>query len=491
MPEGRGKVSTDLERQAEAFHQELYREYYLAEAGLKEELNIAPIYERYAHLFGDDMVRALLSDTSDKQRRYLAEWITLEYLENSVKGLTEQVSNAMRKASAEWEGQQIPYYDLRPLIANERDMQRRHRLDELQRKITASANEDRSHRLRDLHDGARRLGFDGYSSMCDQLRGLGLETLTQQMRALLAATRDMFLQSLEESMVEIGVPMQVAATCDLLALFRGRQFDALFPKESMIASLSNTLAGLGIDLAGQSGLGVDMEPRPLKTPRAFCVPIRVPEEVKLVTKPLGGPDDYQSLLHETGHAEHFVHVDACQPFAFKRLGDNSVTEGYAFLFEYLLHNERWLRQILHIDDPEDYLKHARFEKLWLLRRYASKLLYEEELHANPQAAEQEYVAILNDNLGVSIGPENYLADTDDAFCCAQYLRAWIFEVQLRRFLEERFSKTWFENQEAGKYLISLWKRGQELRAEELVRQMGYDHLNAQYLTEELLSQSAN
>lgn len=43
------------------------------------------------------------------------------------------------------------------------------------------------------------------------------------------------------------------------------------------------------------------------------------------------------------------------------------------------------------------------------------------------------------------------------------------------------------SQEAGTFLLSLWKRGQELRAEELVREMGYADLDAQYLIGELSS----
>jgi len=101
-------------------------------------------------------------------------------------------------------------------------------------------------------------------------------------------------------------------------------------------------------------------------------------------------------------------------------------------------------------------------------------------------AEQKYVSVLGDALGVTIGPERYLADTDDGFYCAQYLRAWIFEVQLRRYLEDQFGKQWFSALEAGQFLRSLWKMGQERRAEELARDMGYGDLDASYLVEELL-----
>ena len=476
----------DFAQDAEAFHQELYREYYVAEAGLKKHLAITPIYDRYAHLFSEPLVRALLTSTRDREDGYITEWVTLEHLENLVKALTERISNAMREATVEWDGQQEAYHNLRPMMSNERDLARRHRLDELERAITASANAERAERLRSLHSKAAHLGFDSYVTMCDELRSLDLDRLTGQMRSLLEETRDVFFPLLEEFLAKIEVPIQEAATCDILALFRGSEFDALFPENMMMPALSDTLAGMGIDLARQGSLEADTEPRPLKTPRAFCAPIRIPEEVKLVTKPTGGLEDYASLLHEAGHAEHFIHVDADLPLSFKRLGDNSVTEGYAFLFQYLLLNRRWLRRVLHLGDSGGYLRLARFRKLWLLRRYASKLLYEQQLHTELDGAERKYARILGDALGVAIHAENYLADTDDAFYCAQYLRAWIFEVQLRRFLEEQFGVEWFATRGAGEYLISLWRRGQEHRVEELAMDMGYDGLDSKYLIQELV-----
>jgi len=392
----------------------------------------------------------------------------------------------MRKATVEWDGRQVSYRDLRALMANEPNLLRRHQLDDLERRITATANEERAARLRSLQDEARELGFESYVVLCDQLRGLRLDTLTQQMQALLHSTREVFFRELELYLHHMQVPLEEARTCDIIALFRGSQFDPLFPQESMMPVLSSTLVGLGIDTARQENLEVDTESRALKTPRAFCAPIRIPEEVKLVTKPIGGPDDYASLLHEAGHAEHFVHVDPGLPFSYKRLGDNSVTEGYAFLFQYLLLNEDWLQRSLGIKDSAEYIRLERFRKLWLLRRYASKLLYEQELYNHLDGAEREYVNILGGRLGVAIAPENYLADTDDAFYCAKYLRAWILEAQLRHWLEEQFGRTWFAAKEAGQYLASLWKRGQELRAEELAREMGYDGLQPEYLMAELV-----
>lgn len=477
----------EFERDIEAFAQEETREVYLVLAGLKEELELVPIYERYAHLFALDSVKGSLKQVVDKRAKYIAEFLTLGYLENKVKGLTEEITNRMLRATVEWDGEAVPYMNLLILIANEGLMGRRHRLDELRREVTATANPERRERWANLHSEAGDLDFADYVTLCDRLRGLNLAWLSGQMQGLLDETREVYFSHLGFFLDSIGVPEAQANTADMAHLFRAPQFDALFPQEAMIPSLVNTLAGMGIDLYRQANLELDTEPRPLKSPRAFCAPIRAPEEVKLVIKPQGGREDYESLFHEAGHAEHFVNTQADLPTAFRRMGDNSVTEGYAFLLAYLLINRRWLSRILGMEDGREYLGLAHFNKLFYPRRYASKLLYEQELHTDLAGAEKRYVSILGENLGVEIGPEYHLDDVDDAFYAAQYIRAWIFEVQMHRYLEERFGYLWFTSPEAGRYLVSLWQQGQEFTVDELAADMGYDGLDIGPLLEELTS----
>jgi hypothetical protein len=66
---------------------------------------------------------------------------------------------------------------------------------------------------------------------------------------------------------------------------------------------------------------------------------------------------------------------------------------------------------------------------------------------------------------------------DDAFYCAEYLRAWILEGQIRAALEEEFGEEWFSNEKAGKFLKELWSYGQKYSADELVKTVGYVDLD--------------
>jgi hypothetical protein len=239
----------------------------------------------------------------------------------------------------------------------------------------------------------------------------------------------------------------------------------------MVPALEATLGDLGVDLRAQRNVELDLEDRPNKTPRAFCVPIEVPGRVVLVIKPQGGPDDWRALFHEAGHTEHFAHTSAALRVEERRLGDNAVTEGWAMLLEHLTMDPAWLERRLDFPRPREFAAEGATQLLYVLRRYCAKLIYELEFHAEPDvtAMRGRYVELLGDALKVEPSATDYLADIDDGFYASQYLRAWAFEAQLRTYLREKFGNAWFARKDAGSLLRELWAEGQKPTADELLR----------------------
>ena len=76
--------------------------------------------------------------------------------------------------------------------------------------------------------------------------------------------------------------------------------------------------------------------------------------------PQGGVSDYQSFMHELGHAMHYAHTDHTLPMEFRYLGDNSVTESFAMLFDHLNLNDNWLKKIAEMTDPKNSHLMANF-----------------------------------------------------------------------------------------------------------------------------------
>jgi hypothetical protein len=245
---------------------------------------------------------------------------------------------------------------------------------------------------------------------------------------------------------------------------------------------------MGIDMAAQPNVHLDTEVRELKTPRAFCSPVRVPEEIYLVVLPQGGQDDYQALLHEAGHTEHFAHVGRELPFEYRMLGDNAVTEGFAFTFDHLVLNRRWLSIYRGYEDSADFLRFANVGELYFMRRYAAKLSYEVQLHAQTGSLDDMaavYSRYLSEALMVDVPPQSYLTDVDDAFYVASYLRAWMLEGAWRMILQDRYGMEWFRDEAAGGFIRELWSHGQHFTAEQLLLKYGGGRLSTDPLRHHL------
>jgi hypothetical protein len=483
---------TNFPARAENFLSDLMLEHYQVGAGLKENLEIVPIYERNTDLFTLASVReriAAMNRDVAKEARHLADFAIGSYIENAVKQLSESITNAELKATVEWDGKSIQYQNVRSVLVREPDYRRRHDLQEKQLKVMVQQNAARTERLKTQHQIARDLGFPSYRGMIERLRGWDLPKLLMQLSPLLGDTEDVFERELGKSLSAANVPRNQANTSDVAYISRAPQFDANFPADRLLPAFDKTMNGLGLEIDSTPGLLLDTEARPLKSPRAFCAPVRVPNQVYLVIKPIGGQDDYRALFHESGHAEHFSHIDGNLPFAFRYLGDEAISETFAFLFEHLTQHPRWLVDILHVPlrEAEKYRRFALFNKLWLLRRYVAKLHYEIELHdSGPNGTESAYRDILQEALHVQIPPERYLDDVDDAFYVAGYTRAWVFERQLANLLQEHFGEGWYESRDAGGYLRELWSPGLRDSVDEMVKMhVKAEGLNPKALIEEV------
>ncbi len=469
---------TAYEREAEQLNEELMREGLLTGTGEKETYEVREIYARHAHLFEPDNVRARLEERGETRTLNLADFAVEGHIGLRLAEDSERLVNAELQATVRLDGQEAPYRSAPVMIQNQENRQRRMEWDRAYCVVMESLNPLYSEIWARTRQIAVELGFGDYRSMCDELGRLRLDWLRGAAEEILQATAPGWTERVARVLESVGASPEDGTTADVSHFMRARRFDDAFPAERLLVCLKETLAGLDIRMEEQANLHLDIEDRPLKSPRAFCAPVRVPDEVWLVIKPHGGQDDYNSLLHEAGHAEHFTHVDGRLPFALRALGDTSVTETYAFLFNNLLFNKRWLTRHLGRRDWSEFLEFNRFCETWMLRRYCAKLLYELEMHSlDEERARRLYVETLRKHLGVRINPERFLADVDEGFYVAQYLRAWMLEAQLRSVLERDFGPEWFAEPGAGEMLKGLWALGDSLDAPALAEKIGKDGLS--------------
>jgi hypothetical protein len=449
------------------------------------------IYARHAALFAADSIarlreQAAAATTQGEDAARRARML----LDFAVEGHIGLVSTDLEAELAQREAglqlsigdgtdKAIPFREAPIAQANEPDRARRAAIEAARLEATEThLNPLHREALERTRAVAVELGWPSYRALCEELKGFDLDRLSRSTETFTTATDEPYDALVGPVVARTldGVTLGDLARADLPRLFRFAEADAAFDGAQLLASFEATLAGLGIDPAAQGNVHHDVASRPGKSPRAFCVAVRVPQDVRLVVPPIGGRDDFTALLHEGGHVEHYAHVDPGLAFEYRHLGDNAVTEAFAFLFDHLVEDPAWLRARLGVQDADGTLAaHARATRLIYLRRYAAKLAYELEVHrANPpedDALRERYATLLGAAARVDWPAATYLADLDPGFYVACYLRAWALETHLRAHLRERFGERWFARREAGDALRALWRDGQRLSAEELLGEL--------------------
>jgi hypothetical protein len=475
---------TEYRRRAEEFIEALDREYYEHFSGRRDTLDSAAVYDRFPELFTRDAVvelEALYGATTDleakRQLMYLITFAVDGYLGGETRHLGDEIANTEGAAGIEVDGEVIGLRQAGVVQANEADRARRGRIQEARLEATGRLLNPLLQRLwSHIHELAAGLGYPDYMELYSTVKGHDYLHLRAELEGFLTETEGIYERSMDRLTRErLGIKLSELQFSDLPYLWRAPGFDHAFTADRLVPSLHDTLAGMGIDLEAQANVHLDTEVRPLKSPRAFCSPVRVPEEIYLVVLPHGGQDDYGALFHEAGHTEHFAHVDPSLPFEYRHLGDNAVTEGFAFVMEHLIVNKLWLAEYLDYADSDDYRWFAAVNDLYFMRRYAAKLSYETELHrthGDLSAVAEVYSRKLSNATKVDVPAENYLVDVDDAFYCAEYLRAWMLEGSFRMMLQDKYGLDWFHDQQAAAWLAQMWSDGQHWPAERLLLKHG-------------------
>jgi len=492
----------DLEKyriKAQNYVSALDKEYYLHFAGHKDDLNTAAIQEEYVDLFSASNFQQLKKlkkeSSSPVETSRLSSLLKLcgeGLLENQVGELSDEIAQLEAKSNLDIEGKEVSFRYSETLLSNESDKAKRDMLDDKRNDMVRKTfNPNLLNYWTILHNEVEKLGFESYKDFFSFLKNEDFEQTAGQMDRLLGETAKLYEENFGALLFkEISVNLQKSRKSDFAYLRRATKFDRYFKKDLLVTIFKDTLMAMGIDVSRQPNIILDVEERKNKSPRAFCATVKVPDEIYLVVMPKGGQDDYEAMFHEGGHAEHFSNTKADLEFEFKFLGDNAVTEGYAFTLEHIMQDRQWLTGFLKMsaEDAKSFLYFSNITKLWFCRRYAGKLNYELVLHdRHPIVGKDEaYREILNGANLMDYSGSDYLKDVDEGFYCTNYIRAWIFEAQLKDYILRKFGSNWIKQKKAGDFLKEIWMYGQKYNPVEILRQLDYKDLDADYLINSLI-----
>ncbi|MGA9994487.1 MAG: hypothetical protein WBP93_03680 [Pyrinomonadaceae bacterium] len=497
----------DYRREFAAYNSALILAHYNFRAGLVPLLEIEPVYERYGDLFTraaiDELERAAREtpasrETESRGLHALCGAARLGYMEAEARDLTNERARCEASLRIEWEGESVPVHAAPKMIANEADAARRRELTARWTDALTVCDDLRAARLESFHESARSLGFDSYRALYNRITGIDYERLKASTDAFLSRTEAAYTSALAKAATRDlpGVAFENLDQADYFFFQRMSRLDEFFPASDLMKVYASAMAGLGIRVEQQRNILIDAEERPLKNPRAACMAVNPPDDVRLLVAPIGGVSDYTTLFHEAGHAQHFAWTSR---ELFKRhpefvyAPDYATTESYAFLFNHLFNDEAWLaehRSNINSVHAREIVRDLSILKAYTVRRFCAKLSYDIALHDSSQVRSEQlantYAALQTEATLFRRGPALYLWDLDDGFYSAAYLRAWAFEAGLQEHLRTRYGRRWWASRKAGDELIDLWNTASRYTVEELARLTGFGEISFDLLADNLI-----
>ncbi|MBN1355702.1 hypothetical protein JXA40_05450 [bacterium] len=469
--------------------------YWLNWIGVQDEIDIKSLYEKYSEILSLNNLTTVQSamrnsrNPSEKHRlQALYGALTLGFLEYRASAHQQKILKLEAETTVNWDGRDIPLRSFGVKILNEPDRDTRmEMIFKKERAIHEKINPVRIEWTEDLFRSIGDLGYKNYIDLCRETQNRDFHSFYLETERFLDRSEDVFRRSLDRFLVRLTGQHLTGRTheADLTALFRCSVFDGHFPPGGLIPALKNTISPMGFDL---DKIQFDMEDRPKKKPRACVSAVNPPSDVRLTVYPLGGYEDYSGLLHETGHAVHFTHEHPELDFEFKFWGDRGFTEGTAYLFQNITLNMDWLHDIVGMTEPDEFLAFNAFMSILRLRRLIAQFRYQYELFdmASTAGMDRVYKTHMERAHSVQFETGGYL-NFDLEFYSAGYVRARLFEVQLRTYCIRTFGQDWWRNSRTGRFLIPLYRKGRKPRADEVARRLGFDGLDMDlYLNTQVL-----
>ncbi len=477
-----------LRSRVEPFLSELALLHYRHGAGLSARFPVRELFEAYPEftrpetftLVREALDRRNLEEVDRRRLRALLELVANQLEDALSAGATEEVAALEANAQVSFATTTLGLRDALASLPQESSRSKRDAMEHAVSNLLLENQRPYARRREAAHEAARRLGYGSYLELRQAISGIELEPLLKECELVLRTTEDAYRDILGYVLRKLDPelkarPSGVARRHDVLRAGTAPWLAEHFRREDLVPSITRCIEELGFHPSANGRIRLDAEDRPGKSARAFVADVKVPDEIRLVVRPGNGLEDYFSLLHEYGHALHFAHVSRAAPVEDRRLGDASVSEAWAFLFDHFLVDELWHRRFLRTSPPvaRDSARIAAFNNLVLLRRYCARLPYELELYARGPSRDraEEYEERMSAALFVGVPRGLFLCDVDPQLYAVRYLRAWALELRLRSVLQERFDEDFWRNPSSGQWLATWFDRGQSVDAEALSKEL--------------------
>ena len=258
--------------------------------------------------------------------------------------------------------------------------------------------------------------------------------------------------------------------------FRGKVYQPLnkvFSRFDPAIMPVRQLRRLGFDT---QRIHVDAVDRPGKTPSPIAFFVQIPNDVRLLLKPVSPYTDIEGSYHEFGHAMHCTSIDSQLPLWDREFLAHGLTEVFSTFLESLLEDGLYLRKFgLTRDQARDVLERRRFMELYFVAFYSAnsmmKIMFQER-KLTMDAASDLYARLYKQFVGFDVPGEYWqlhhvMPDYD--LYSPSYLIAAVRKEELVDKVRDVYGEKWWDSRKAGDYLRELMRPGANIAIDQFSR----------------------
>ncbi|MGA8892793.1 MAG: hypothetical protein WB493_14575, partial [Anaeromyxobacteraceae bacterium] len=282
---------------------------------------------------------------------------------------------------------------------------------------------------------------------------------------------------------EVGASFAATQARDLPRILRASHEPRAHPAANLVPDGRAAAQAAGIDL----GTRVRLDDRPAagKSQRPLTVPVRVPDDVRLSTRPSGGASESRAFLHELGVALFLSSIRA-QPLEARRLGTPAAAATWGFLFEALDADPAWIHDRSGVTGHElgREMRSSQATRLHAVRMAAARLLRELERSRGGAAGAEGDARMLSRVLCRKVSAEEaarWPVPRDPLLTSADALRAMLLAAQIEGVLATEGSGPWWRWKGAPDWLAVRFAPGSPGTVEELAAAAGVGALSPEPL----------
>jgi hypothetical protein len=302
-----------------------------------------------------------------------------------------------------------------------------------------------------------------------------LSDLKELVQKLGAAVKKPFREALDEYSRKIK--KAPADYYDDFYYFRGRIFrplDKIFASYDPAQMPIRQLKRLGFDT---TKIHVDVEDRPKKTPSAVAFFVQIPNDARVLVKPISPYTDMEASYHEFGHAMHCISVDPSLSLWDRESLSHGVAEIFSTFLESLVEDERYLRKKFRLSEDQisEVKDRRRFMELFFVAFYTANSLMKirfQEKKLSMDEASDLYAKLYKEYVGFEIPGEYWQLHhvmPDNDLYSPSYLIAAVRKSELINRLANKLGEEWWDSPKAGDYLKGIMSPGANIDLDKFSR----------------------